>query len=489
MENEQMHDLLSILRQNDSGKVKKYCVQLASSTETVSFQDFISGKMSDGGYTREDLALLLGYSGQDIIRKKAETLKKTINTVGYTTNRDRIVAICIALSLTLKETNTALCLYDMLPLDEYDDRDRIIIAAVYSHEDFTTLNHWLSLAGKQTLSIEKTVRVKAPRVVRQPKNRFKIINQPIAACGDFVGEKSLYGMYNPNTYMCKAEMTVQATDGTIYELSAEDNGSYEIWTHKKNMLPEPEILHSLDECMNNEFKDYFLSLEDCARRKVQDVMRILNDTRNYITRVDAAFSVDSLVFFAETFNYDDPESSEYFQMEYHDGTYLMYTSHHSVFLERHLGKHYETYFAKNKVDQPVAVSYPPAIDNNASKATVRQNEKKTKMYLRLKEAIDDMVTQMKNGTMPVYDPYSILDDLYYDLAGIYGLREKFTWTPEEEGPYMIPAEDSCDVNTSDGNCFTVTFSDMRRAFELAIPSTDAMYQVIQKHGSIDNLIP
>ena len=46
-----------------------------------------------------------------------------------------------------------------------------------------------------------------------------------------------------------------------------------------------------------------LILEDAARRKIQDVLCILNDTKNYIARVDALFSVDSLVIFAETFNY------------------------------------------------------------------------------------------------------------------------------------------------------------------------------------------
>ncbi len=149
---------LEDIESNDNTKLKKLREEFCSDFETTNFSLFIGNKMKeqvkfDHIITRLELANILGYSGTKA-SNIAEILKKTINTTGYTTNRDRIIMIAIGLCLTVIETNHALLLYKMIPLDENDLRERIIILSLRQNINIKKTNEWLSNVNQPVFSFE-----------------------------------------------------------------------------------------------------------------------------------------------------------------------------------------------------------------------------------------------------------------------------------------------------------------------------------------------
>ena len=477
-------------RENASTKISRYRNEIYSSTEAVSFSEFISEKMKKKKMTRESLAIALGYEGREA-KKKADILKHTIGREGYTTNRDRIIAICIALDMSHPDTSKALLLYGMLPLNEYDLRDKLLIQALTDHLGFYETNQILRDAKWNPLEIEKTKQQPGPRIMREPKEDFKHISGPTYSYGDFVGDCSLSGLHRPDSYAFDGEMTLQDDHGILYTIGTSDAGIYTVQREEADgTLIDIASYKSISECMGGKFGKYFLELEDGIRRKVRCVLSILDDTKNYIMRFHAEVKTSKLYLFVEAFNYDCPEYSEYYQMERVDGKYRMTVTHESIFLRRHLGKKYV--YRPYKTD--ILAEYTSVEDIQNSRETDPSGgywkEERVKYFIKLQDALTKLLSDLKNKQILINDPSYCLDDIYYDLAEFYKSQDLFTWTQSEENEFFITLPDKyiCNATISDGTTVSITFDEMKRAFELGISDIDELASIKNQYGDIEGIL-
>lgn len=469
-------------------KVIRYRNELNNTTVAISFSEFISKKLKEKNMTREDLAVALGYQAGEEARKKAQTLKHTISREGYTTNRDRIIAICLALEMSHPDTDKALYLYGMLPLSEFDTRELLLIQALTDHEGFLTTNRMLKEANLHPLEIAKTKQFPGPHIVLEPKDEFIRINSPLYSYGDFVGDSSLSGLYHPGSYSFDGKMTLKDNQGLVYTIEASDGGTYIV----QREMPDGSFLGvnmymSMAECMGGKFSKYFLELEDGIRKKVKEVLSIMDDTRNYVIRFDATVNNGKLDLFAETFNYDCPEYSEYYQMEKVSEKYCMTVTHESTFMRRHLGDYYSKYYSRpHNIDEVAKYTSTEEIQNSNSSAYWKKE--RIKHFQKMQDAMGKLISDLKSKTVLVNDPYSCVDDLYYDLAEIYKIQDLFSWKQSEADWHMAPVENSCIATTSDGSEVSITIDEMKRAFELGISSVDDIYLVKTLYGDLDGIL-
>ncbi len=114
-----------------------YSKMIATAMEEsqTSFSSFINEKIRDlrnksydGEVRRFNRSTLADILGMDV-----STLTKIINQTQATRKRDVIIAICVALQMTESETNLALNLYPMAPLNPYNLRYLVIIQALHDN--------------------------------------------------------------------------------------------------------------------------------------------------------------------------------------------------------------------------------------------------------------------------------------------------------------------------------------------------------------------
>lgn len=473
-------------------KISRYRNEIYSNTTAVSFSIFIDEKLREKEMTREMLAIALGYSEGEEAKRKAQTLKHTIGREGYTTNRDRIIAICLALEMSHPETDKALFLYGMLPLSDFDIREKLLIQALTDHIGFSETNRLLKKAGLNPLEIEKTKQTTGPHIIREPMEEFVRISGPTYSYGDFVGDCSLSGLHYPGSYAFDGEMILQDKSGIRYTLETSDGGIYTIKREVVNgTFLSVDMYTSLSECMDGRFSKYFLELEDGIRRKVKEVLSIMDDTRNYMIRFDAEVRNCQLDLFAETFNYNCPEYSEYYQMERINGKFRMTVTHESIFMKRHLGKQYSRFFTHAHDTDEIAAYYSVEDiqkSEESNRSSTYWKEERIKHFTQLKDALTKLVSDLKSSSVLINDPFSCTDDIYYDLTEIYKVQNLFTWEQMSDDWHMIPKESSCNVTASDGSETTVTLNEMKRAFELGIGSIDDIVKVKAQYGDIEGIL-
>lgn len=124
-----------------------------------------------------------------------------------------IFSICLALEMSHPETDKALFLYGMLPLSDFDIREKLLIQALTDHIGFSETNRLLKKAGLNPLEIEKTKQTTGPHIIREPMEEFVRISGPTYSYGDFVGDCSLSGLHYPGSYAFDGEMILQDKSG------------------------------------------------------------------------------------------------------------------------------------------------------------------------------------------------------------------------------------------------------------------------------------
>ncbi|MBQ6570541.1 MAG: hypothetical protein IJL87_09855 [Clostridia bacterium] len=119
--NKDTTELMEILKNTDSGGLENYQKKYLSSTAP----DFY--RFTDEIIKRKKL------KRQDIIIKADMPQKygyKLLSGEAHTTDRDKIIRLCLAMEMTLEETQTALKLYGMSALYPKIKRDAVIIVAI-----------------------------------------------------------------------------------------------------------------------------------------------------------------------------------------------------------------------------------------------------------------------------------------------------------------------------------------------------------------------
>ena len=485
-----INKIASIFSEQNIEKIQRYKKEFYQYSNIISFTDFISQKMREKKITRYDLAKLLGFHNNEA-KKKSEILKKIINTPGYTTNRDRIILICLALNCNYYETNHALNLYDMRSLDEHDLREQIIIIALYNHMKISTINTWLQQANLLPLTFSSTSTTKKTKWANYPLNKYEIIKEYTTEGGDFVGDYSLDNLYSPAKYFFISTLELRDNEENQYTLSAYHNGTYELKTHFSNGDTDHEFFENLETGFPEEFSTYFLKLEEMSRQKIQSTLSLLDDTRNYDIRFDARIKNSSLYIYAETFNYSAPEWSEYFQMMYENHTFTMTVTHKSLFLQHHLGEHYFDYYPNIQDSCSVIEKYTSIedIQNKVGNSSSKKMLLKTRVeaFEKLSKKIQDSISKLKTRELLISYPGDYFSDIK-DIANFYGIEDAFSWNFDElTGNYFTETE-SAEIILSDNEKLAITTNELQRGIELGISSFSDICSIIQEKGTLESLL-
>lgn len=136
-------DLMNTLRGADPTQIKRY-VQ----------QNFAQGQPNFVGYMDELLARKQ-MKRQDVLMRANLPQKygyKLLSGETHTTNRNKLLRICFAMQLTLKETQRALKLYGMNELYPKNRRDVALIVALGQRQfDIDRINEELCAEGLEPL--------------------------------------------------------------------------------------------------------------------------------------------------------------------------------------------------------------------------------------------------------------------------------------------------------------------------------------------------
>jgi len=480
IDNRNHKKMSEMLNEGDNKKIQKYKKTYSTNMNVTSFYDFINLKLREKRMTRKDLAIALGFKDDDI-EKKTETLKKIINTAMYTTNKDRIIMICIALNISYVETNYALKLYRMLPLDENELRDRVIIAAIYDNKDIATTNKWLQKMGLDELSFYKDHNRSKLGLSHSPKSKYKTIKQEVSV-GGLMGDSPLLTFYHPTRYVVYGCILLQDEESNTYELSARKNGSFTISYHFDDQV-DFDWFKSLDECPVEDFRKYFITLEDLIRRKYQDLFNILDDTKYYHIRFDASFNGSKIELYAETFNYDNPLDPLYFQMLRSGNSYVMTVTANSTFLHKHLSD-YSAYYGN--------VPLPKVIESYTSRKEIELLEdsylRKNRLlaYDYLQKEILALLKDIKNGDKILYDPSEDFID-YSELANYFGVFNKFEWEPDDIGHYLEAKTNSYNITLENGKTVEISLGLLARAFELGFTDIHDVYKILSENDTLESV--
>lgn len=480
------------LLKSDPTSIQKYKKEFISSHDYASFSEFINDKMRNGyeRITRMELAKRLGYDENEQ-KKKAEILKKIINTPGWTTIRNRIIMICVALYLSPTDANYALRLYKMVPLDKNDFRDMIIITGLYEQASLAEINSWLIKANCDPLQFDKDPVSDISGVISIAKTNFNELSPVFFICKTGFSN-DISSQYDLRNYNLEASIIISdKKNNTCYKLSCGGEGSYYVYDEEDIIGGEleydhcfgfPEYYKRLEACPQK-FIPYFIKLQDAHRQKTKELIDVVDDTRNYKERFSLMIKDHSFLFFVETFDYDYPEEPHYFQMKMYRGKYRMTITQRSLFLRTHLPDLYKTYYSEKK-----------EISINEEYSSISEIEKKyknnkyqlrkiTEMYKYLSDKLMDFSNQIQKGEKIVFPATDCFDD-FQDLLSQYELEKYWSWNSVEQDGYQFlePASDEIDL-TINGTDYHLSLDFIKRAASLAIlTQKDLLYYSHHKLG-------
>ena len=435
-----------------------------------------------------------------------EVFRKILNKEKPTKRRDFIIAVCAMLYVTLQEADEGLRLYDMAILNEKYERDKIIIDIIKKRENdpklIQKINESLENDGFSPLDIHAhKKKVDRPRKVDKPR-----IEPPYEVLDTIVSTSytDIYGLlynqydsleteYSFDRYACRA--TVSLADNTnkkTYKLTAGLGDDFHIMIYPSSDENPFRSFKTIDE--TGDFMDYFKELQRAARKELQRVAEVLNDTRNYYERIGAGICNDSIHIYMEKFNYSIPERNEYYLFEYINGIYRLTVYEQSIFMRKYLtAEEYRKYYENT---EPRIISM---FDSLEQIETLRNDPKlpheektilglRTRAYKQMKHEVDNCLTQLRKRKIFVRNLSAIYEE-NDRVCAYYGLEKEFqcTFTDEYED-IMIAGADAVDILSDDGKTVSITLSDLYRAFELGFDSVDAICRVKLTKGSIEAVL-
>ncbi len=190
--------------------------------------------------------------------KKNELALKSGVAIGYlykllsgtkrTTERDYIIAMCVAAGFSLEETQMALLLYSMPVLDYADGRSHIIIEAILKGLDVTDLNAALESNGHNSLRTSPDMKKSVPNLQVESKlvkiGKFQI-NTVEQLCSVRVKDSNgkdydLYLTFSENELEFWAENKGRVIESYNYLVEAENSMFFKIFIRMYNRLSSEE---------------------------------------------------------------------------------------------------------------------------------------------------------------------------------------------------------------------------------------------------------
>lgn len=399
--------IISLLKHGRSEEVRLHIKELEKESYTEDFCSFMDQMLDEYKVKRKQVALRSGMS-QDYTYKLLRGAKKT-------TERDYIIAMCIAIGMNLSQVQHALSIYGMPMLNREDTRGNVLYAAIQNGLDIDQTNEWLEKAGLLLLRTNPSMPsapIKNSGSVSTEQDRQALLlgSQDIpdnTASHTFEEiDRIIEAEHDGNApmdYRYWGIITVQDENGARYYVEAAysrmgdqllvmDEGNYkksEEWMeeqekavrafHEKydpvletceELSDYPEILDeymrvcnmqndvkvmerydSLIDAGNSPFFRYFLDLDQATDEKVTEIMSHLDDTRNYGMRVGGGIFGGEGRCYLEAFNTNNPADREYLQIIQTKDGYTYSASHESYFMRIELGDLYPIYFGEKREEE------------------------------------------------------------------------------------------------------------------------------------------
>lgn len=398
------NELLQLLKYGRGEEARIYFGSIQEQAYSEDFTHFIDEMIDLYGIKRKEIALRSGMS-QDYTYKLLRGDKKT-------TERDYILAICIAIGMNYAQVQHALRIYGMPVLSNSDLRSHVIALGIQHGCDIDELNDWLEKADFYLLKTSPDMPSApiTPAVYDEqsgnisdvpPLNsasfrntdQYEELDRRINAerCGDAPIDYSYWGVIKirdeaGNVYYVEAsyhpegehldvlteemhdkyEAQANAYNKYIQELQeqyGEDLNDYEKMMAdpaiQKALSKAPDPYHGITtveeydsfvDAAESPFFYWYLEIDKATDEKVQEVLSNLDDTRNFGIRHGAGFEHGCLRYYMEAFNTHEPEKREYFQIIQEGDNYTYSVSHESYFMRIEMGDIYPFYFGKKKQD-------------------------------------------------------------------------------------------------------------------------------------------
>lgn len=427
-----------------------------------------------------------------------DQFRQIINKRRRTKKRDCIIAICAVLMLDADETNEALKLYDHMPrLDTENERDDLLIEILEEQLgnplSINEINQRLTRNNFLELDIIDH-RNNTKSKTTTPALPYEVLEKKVSNyANDYIfGDPydSLDTEYSILRYHCIAEMWLDDPGNkAVYHLTSSTSHDYYLTKHSKK---GDEHISFETASESGVFSDYFLELEAMANHEKKNLLTLLNDTKNYQTRMSAGIINDSFHVFVETFNYTVPEINEYYLFEYIDGASKLSIYHNSVFMRHYLSSEEYISVYGNVQNKPIAVydsiDEIDSSDLDGSYSNKNLQRCRKRYFNKLKEQADKLIDDIKNQRRYIRH----LSYCYEDedrVCAFFGVDKEFGCKlVDEYGDIMVAERDSADFCFKDCGTVTITLADLYDAFTYGFNNINEICRVKKKLGKITDII-
>lgn len=429
---------------------------------------------------------------------KESMFPKILNMQKPTKERDCIIAICLELQLDSEETDEALRLYNgMRYLDTEIPREDELITILEDNSiadspiSIEAVNEHLEKCGYAPLSIinsrpsQKNVKTDKDCKYYKTMSKTKTVTDELIYGDRF---NSLVTNYSPYRYKSYAEMTLVEKQGNRrYHLSCDPDG------HCSMRDPKCNIQCFESPADSGEFEVYFTQLKADAKRELKNMLHILDNTKNYRSRISAGMKNDGFHVYAETFNYLIPELNEYYFMNMVGNNYCLSIFNESVFMSNYLSEQeYKKWYVKSKDLVPVA-KYRSVEELDSAIKEVRLPNRiilqyRKKMFIQLKDDVDKLLDDICDKKVFVKNLNNFYDcpDM---VCEFFKVKEEFDCSyVDEYEDIMVAGIDNHIFDLPDGNRVTITLQDLYDAFELGFCSIQEVCLIKHKYGSVRKVL-
>lgn len=243
----------------------------------------------------------------------------------------------------------------------------------------------------------------------------------------------------------------------------------------------------------NPYFGIFSELAALARKEKQRLDDVVNDTKNYQSRFGANIKNDRIHVFYEEFNYSRPERNEYFMMEYSSGNYILSIANQSMFMQEYLPiEDYRSHYHTEKIISRRCYSSIEDIDKHFSQASRNHfypdllHERK-RAYKRLKRIVEEKLQALLQRKLFIQN-FEYIWDNPYDVLKYYGIEAEFQCSYEEEYGGIVSAQNSATIADSEGNIVTVSFDEIKLAFEVGINNIADICRLKRTYGAIEYIL-
>ena len=351
--------IAGLLKQGRTDEVKAFFLEQEKwKTSSESFVSYMDRMISESKMSR---SLIVQRSGLS-----RDYMYKVLRGDKITSERDYIIAFCMAMKLDLFHIQHALELYPFPPLDEDDLRSSIIIAAIQEGVGIDELNLWLEKCKVPLLRTSPEM----PSVKVGPARSTLFSADPLYSESrkghEPLKKRSIDEMEIKNTKSSVEQTGLAPVDlaiGAEYEFVSDGGqtlyaqaffeGEYSFFAINETSMyveqyltdsKELERYETLTESNVSEYFPLFLELDKLTDKEVAKKLSEIDDTKYYGMRAAARYEVHGMEPFVEAFNTQQPEKCEYIQVRKTAGGYCYSASHKSYYLRYELGPLYKAYY-------------------------------------------------------------------------------------------------------------------------------------------------